>query len=404
MKIACLIASVSRKAGGLHESVRRLCQSLNSHPGTEVHVLGMADEYTRDDVSSWAPLPTHVFPVRGPRDFGYAPRLKDKLFDLDADVLLTHGLWMYPTRVALAWHRRTRRPFLINPHGMLDPWAINNSYWKKRIAGFFNENAGLRKAACIRALCPSEASSIRAYGLRNPICVIPNGMDLPGESVTQSPPWEGKVAVGCKALLYLGRIHPKKGLPHLLRAWALLRKRRSIPTEDWALVIAGWNQNGHEQELKNLAQKLGIAANVHFPGPQFGAAKAAAYHHADAFILPSLSEGLPVVVLEAWAHQLPVVMTPQCHLPEGFEAGAAIGTEPKMTSIVEALEKLFSMSQAERKRMGYRGHRLVAERFCWSEIGTQMHEVCQWLLGESGRPDCLLTGKRNSPIHEPSFV
>src|SRR5476651_1830242 len=123
---------------------------------------------------------------------------------------MTHGLWMYPTMVALAWHQRTRRPFIINPHGMLDSWAINNSYWKKRIAGFFHENAGLRKAACLRALCPSEASSIRAYGLRNPICVIPNGMDLPGESVASPPPWEGRVAVGRKILLYLGRIHPKK--------------------------------------------------------------------------------------------------------------------------------------------------------------------------------------------------
>jgi poly(glycerol-phosphate) alpha-glucosyltransferase len=404
MKIACLIASVSRKAGGLHESVRRLCQSLDSHPGTEVHVLGMADEYTRDDVSNWAPLPTHVFPVRGPRDFGYAPRLKEKLFELDADVLMTHGLWMYPTMVALAWHQRTRRPFIINPHGMLDSWAINNSYWKKRIAGFFNENAGLRKAACIRALCQSEASSIRAYGLRNPICVIPNGMDLSGESVTTSAPWGGKVAVGRKALLYLGRIHPKKGLRHLLRAWALLRKRRFTQTEDWDLVIAGWNQNGHEQELKNLAHRLGIAASVHFPGPQFAQAKTAAYHHADAFVLPSVSEGLPMVVLEAWSHQLPVVMTPQCHLPEGFEAGAAICTEPEVASIVETLEILFSMDQADRKRMGYRGHQLVAERFGWSKIGTQMHEVCQWLLGEANRPDCLLTEKTNSPIHEPSLV
>jgi len=404
MKIACLIASVSRKAGGLHESVRRLCQSLNSQPGTEVHVLAMADEYTHDDVSGWAPLPTHVFPVHGPRDFGFAPRLKEKLFELDADLVMSHGLWMYPTMVALAWHRRTGRPFMINPHGMLDPWAVNNSYWKKCIAGFFHENSSLRKAACIRALCQSEACSIRAYGLRNPICVVPNGMDLPGESVATTSPWEGRVAVGRKTLLYLGRIHPKKGLPNLLRAWALLRKWRSIQTEEWDLVIAGWSQNGHEQELKNLARQLGITASVHFPGPQFGPAKAAAYHHADAFILPSFSEGLPMVVLEAWAHQLPVVMTPQCHLPEGFEAGAALCTEPKTAAIVEALQLLFSMDQAESARMGHCGHQLVAGRFNWSKIGAQMHDVCQWLLGETGPPECLLNDKRNIPIHEPSLV
>ena len=151
-------------------------------------------------------------------------------------------------------------------------------------------------------------------------------------------------------------------------------------------------------------RQLGIVANVHFPGPQFGPAKAAAYHHADAFILPSLSEGLPMVVLEAWSHQLPVVMTPQCHLPEGFETGAAICTEPDMASIVAALEILFSMDQMERMRMGHRGHQLVAERFAWSKIGAQMHEVCRWLLGEANPPECLLNDKRNIPIHEPSLV
>src|SRR5882724_11814378 len=105
MKIACLIASVSRNAGGAFESVRRLCQSLNSLPGTEVHVLGTLDQHTREDVSSWEPLPMHIFPVHGPRQFGYAPRLKKKLFELDADIVLTHGLWMYPTGIALTWHR-----------------------------------------------------------------------------------------------------------------------------------------------------------------------------------------------------------------------------------------------------------------------------------------------------------
>ena len=317
---------------------------------------------------------------------------------------MVHGLWMYPTGVALAWHHRTGRPFVVNPHGMLDPWAVNHSYWKKRLVSLFHESSSLRKAACLRALCGSEAGSMRAYGLRNPICVIPNGIDLPAESVITPAPWEGSVAPGRQALLYLGRIHPKKGLSRLLRAWALLRKWRFVLMEDWDLIIAGWSQNGHEQELKNLARQLGVAASVCFPGPQFGRAKTAAYHHADAFVLPSLSEGLPMAVLEAWAHQLPVVMTPQCHLPEGFEAGAALCAEPETASIVQTLEALFSMDHAARARMGRRGRQLAAGRFNWFKIGVQMHEVCHWLLGEAGPPGCLLTGKREISAHEPALV
>jgi glycosyltransferase involved in cell wall biosynthesis len=404
MKIACLTASVSRKAGGLHDGVRRLCQSLNSQPGTEVHVLGLIDEYTRDDAPGWAPLPMHVFSVLGPRNFGYAPRLKERLFELDADIVLTHGLWMYPTVVALEWHRRTQRPFVISPQGMLDPWAINNSHWKKRIAGFFYENAGLQNAACLRAVCPSEAQSIRAYGLPNPICVIPNGMAPTGESIALSPPWKGKVAAGRNTLLYLGRIHPKKGLANLMRAWAITRQRFSTSIRNWDLVVAGWSQNSHEQELKTLARQLGITASVHFPGPQFGEAKMAAHHHADAFILPSFSEGLPMAVLEAWAQHLPVIMTPQCHLPEGFEAGAAIRAQPETASIVEALETLFLMDPTERRKMGHNGHQLVAEHFNWSEIGAQMHDVCRWLVEGSDPPGCVLNDKRKIVVHEPSLA
>src|SRR5271156_849686 len=146
MTIACLISSLSRKAGGLHHSVRRLSQSLGNSESVQIHVLGMADEYTQEDHESWAPLQTHAFPSYGPRQFGCAPGLTRKLLALNPDIVLVHGLWMYPTLAALAWHRRTRRPFIVNPHGMLDPWAVNNCLWRKRLAGFFYENRSLRKA------------------------------------------------------------------------------------------------------------------------------------------------------------------------------------------------------------------------------------------------------------------
>jgi glycosyltransferase involved in cell wall biosynthesis len=383
MTIACLISSLSRKAGGLHHSVRRLSQSLGNSGSVQIHVLGMADEYTQEDHESWAPLQTHAFPAYGPRQFGCAPGLTRKLLELNPDIVLVHGLWMYPTLAALAWHRRTRRPFIVNPHGMLDPWAVNNCRWKKRLAGFFYENRSLRKAACIRALCPPEAEAIRACGLRNPICVIPNGIDLPDGPSVHPAPWQASVEPGGKVLLYLGRIHPKKGLPNLLRAWAVAEPK------GWNLAIAGWSQNGHEQELKDLARRLGLLNCVCFPGPQFGDAKAATYHHADAFVLPSLSEGLPLVVLEAWASQLPVLMTLQCNLPEGFETQAALRIQPEPDSIVQGLKTLFSMTPAGRGQMGARGRALAAQRFNWPEIGGQMLSVCRWVLGGEAKPACV---------------
>jgi glycosyltransferase involved in cell wall biosynthesis len=106
-----------------------------------------------------------------------------------------------------------------------------------------------------------------------------------------------------------------------------------------------------------------------------------------------------MVVLEAWAHRLPVILTPACHLPEGPAAGAALAAESQPASLADAMETLFAMTAAERARMGDRGHHLVAERFNWTSIGAQMHHVCQWLLGQAGRPDCVLPETRN--LHAP---
>src|ERR1035437_5980910 len=265
MKTASVIASLSRNAGGLFESVRRLHQSLAEIPNVSVSVLGLRDEFTDADKAAWSPLNVRAFSTRGPQHFGYAPGLKQTLLELDEDIIHTHGIWMYPSVVVRDWHRKTGRPYLVSPHGMLDPWAVKNSAWKKKLALLFYEREHLQNAACLRALCESEAKAMRAFGLKNPICIIPNGIDLPeiGNAETLKTetlksecgraPWAGVIEPGRKVLLYLGRIHPKKGLANLLKAWAAVQR-----TEEWVLAIAGWDQGGHEAELKRLATELEI--------------------------------------------------------------------------------------------------------------------------------------------------
>jgi poly(glycerol-phosphate) alpha-glucosyltransferase len=316
------------------------------------------------------------------------------------DVADTHGLWLYPGIAAKNYSRKNNRPYLISPHGMLDPWAMKNSRWKKLIAWRLFEREHLRGARCFRALCASEASSIRQLHLKNDIAIIPNGIDLPTGIVHSAPPWKGAVEPGKKVLLFLSRIHPKKGLVNLLKAWAMNRK-----SEEWVLAIAGWDQGGHEQELKQLATELGLvwadvrkqemnsklqtACSVLFLGPQFNEAKAACYHHCDAFVLPSFSEGLPMVVLEAWAYSRPVIMTPECNLPEGFLAGAALKMETTAASMAAGLNELQRMTVAERTTMGNRAHDLVVERFTWSRVGRQLQAVQEWVLGGVAKPDCI---------------
>ncbi len=382
VKIGFVTPFLTRSGGGVFTSAQRLAQVVAADH--EVRVFGLDDPAAAEDLATWQPLPTEAFPVQGPRAFGYSPALGRVLRRAPLDIVHSHGLWMYPS---LAAHQ-SGKPCIISPHGMLDPWALALSRWKKKLAAAAFQNAHLRVAACLHALCQSEADSIRAYGLRNPICIIPNGIDLPAPG-DEPATFAAEMPPSARVLLYLGRLHPKKGLPELIRAW-------SAADASWRLVIAGWDQGGHENELKRLVAELRID-RVHFAGPQFGAAKAAAYRRADAFILPSVSEGLPMVILEAWAHAKPVLMTSACNLPEGFAARAALLLTPDPDGIARGLQALVAMSPAERDEMGALGRRLVEERFAWRKIAESFDAVYKWILRRGPQPDCITTGRVGVP-------
>lgn len=400
-----LTLSVSRNAGGLYESVRRLVQSL-AEQQMEVHVYGIRDEFTDEDLSAWKPAVVSAYQPTWPRQFGYSRAFLRDLTAFKPDIVHTHGIWVYPSIAANAYCRRERKPFVISAHGMLDPWAVRNAYWKKIIAYWLYERAHLRNAQVLRALCESEARAIRAFGLKNEIAIIPNGIDAPAHRISEPPPWADYVDKGRKVLLFLSRIHPKKGVANLLEAWASVRASASgtAAAQDWVLALAGWDQGGHERQLKERATELGIAwadirdsragapskePSLLFLGPQFGAGKAVCYQECDGFILPSFSEGVPMVALEAWVHRKPALLTPQCNLPEGFARGAALKIDPEAGSIARGLDEFFGMTDAERAAVGKRGYALARERFSWNIIAAQMDALYQWVLGGGQKPACL---------------
>jgi poly(glycerol-phosphate) alpha-glucosyltransferase len=382
VSVGLLTAHLTRSGGGVYTSVRQFARVLDREPGVRVEVFGPARRGR--DFPEWSGLKLKTATRVGPKFFSYAPGLARQLSGADLDLVHLHGLWMHTSAASLAFTRRTKRPHMVSPHGMLDPWALHNSGWKKRLAAAFFENANLKGATCLHALNAAEAESIRDYGFGGVVCVIPNGVDLPaaGEPPLAAP-WWTKDAPEKKTLLYLGRLHPKKGLPNLLTAWSGLK---GGVLDGWRLVIAGWDERGHQLALRRMAVALGIDATVTFPGPVFGDDKRAAFQHCDGFILPSLSEGLPMVLLEAWAYGKPVLMTPQCNLPEGFDAGAAVRIEPREESIREGLARFLAMDQCEREGIGEKGRELVARRFSWGVIAGEMAEVYRWVAGKGPKP------------------
>ena len=173
-------------------------------------------------------------------------------------------------------------------------------------------------------------------------------------------------------------------------------------------MIAGWGQGGHEVKLKQLCEELELSFaevpakqflsleassgqlsgfSVVFVGPLFGELKSQLLERANVFILPSFSEGLPMSILEAWAYELPVVMTDYCNLPEGFDAEAAIHIDTEVESMSAGMTKMIGCSDAELKCMGVNGLNLVKDKFTWPTIAAQMGELYQWVRKRSPQGD-----------------
>ena len=387
MKIAFLTPSISRTAGGIFEIERRLAQSLADLPDMSMEVYGAEDKCTCADLPQWFPLEPKFYPFIGPQNFRYSSQLRREFVKCDADVAHLHALWMHTSLILLAWARRHRRPYIITANGMLDPWALKNSRIKKQIVGAIYERRCLDGATCIQVNSERELESVRNFGLRNPVCIIPNGVDVRPPPAKVAPGWSSSVPIGADVLLYLGRLHPKKNLPTLLRAWK--RTSENPLAENWYLVVAGWEQLGHASQLKQLVTELGVD-RVCFLGAQFDDEKTAAFHAASAIVLPSLSEGLPMTVLEAWAAAKPVLMTPECNLPEGFAQNAALRIRTDVDGTVAGLNELFAMSVADRQLMGQRGLSLVQKDFSWSNVAGELRSVYQWCIAGGPRPNCVI--------------
>ena len=397
MNCTHLTQAVSTSGGGISEVVRALTMA-QAQAGDSPRVLSVEDD--GEAIGPWpAGSPEFLSACHFPGMI-VLPDMDERLDQINPQVLHTHGIWSYLSIGVPRWARKHDRPYIVSPHGMLDAWALENSKAKKKLAAALYERRHLRRAACLHALCRSEADSIRAFGLKNPIATIPNGIEIP-QSKTKDTRYKRKDA-DKKLMLFLGRLHPKKGLENALRAWAKIRGQESgvRGQEDWQFVIAGWDQGGHEVKLKQLCEELGLSFaevpakqflsleassgqmsgfSVVFVGPLFGELKAQLLERANVFILPSFSEGLPMSILEAWAYELPVVMTDYCNLPEGFSADAAIHIDTEVESMSAGMTKMIECSDAELKGMGVNGLNLVKEKFTWPTIAAQMKELYQWV-------------------------
>ena len=294
-----------------------------------------------------------------------------------ADGVHIHGLWEQSTSVAADAARALKIPYILSAHGMLEPWALNNKRLKKLLYGRLIERANVAHAACLHALTRAEADQFIRFGARSPIAVIPNGVDIPAER-NPSLFLNRYPAAQCKRIvLFLGRLHPKKGLNLLLEAWSALAPKHP----DACLILAGPDSEGTQARLESLLAQHHLQNSVLFTGMLRDSLKWSALAAAEAFVLPSFSEGLSVSVLEAMGMGLPVIVTEPCNMPEveQFQAGWQIQPDP--AQLTDALTDLLSNTPRANSEIGARGAALVQSRYTWPTIARQMAEVYGWLAG-----------------------
>jgi glycosyltransferase involved in cell wall biosynthesis len=365
------------KYGGLSAAVPQLASAVAGYSGQGVSLAGFcSSEESHVDfhpgiaLSRW-PMSRMAWL----RNSSWQERFRDQV--RQADGVHVHGLWEQSTFVAVRTARSLRKPYVLSAHGMLDRWALNNKRLKKSIYAALIELRNVQAAACLHALTHMEAEDYRRFGAKQPIAVIPNGISVP-EAIESRLFFERFPGLrGKRIILFLSRIHYKKGLDILIKAWAEVAK--NFPEAH--LVLAGPDFEGTRAGLERSVQEHGLGGTVLFAGMLDQQLKWSAFRAAECFILPSYSEGLSVAILEAMGCGVPVIVTEQCNLPEIAESGAGWTIQPTAEQVKCALVEMLSHSEAMNRRIGENGRRLVEKMYDWPLIGQKMSEVYAWVEG-----------------------
>ncbi len=366
LRIAHIVSSISDKTGGPSYSVVRLCEFLRAH-GHEVTLAALDHSEAQ---SSFLSLKT--FPLgKGPHKLGRSPELKKWLSSRAGskafDILHNNGFWrmanVYPGQIA----RKYAIPYVVSPMGTLGKWPFGSGSKIKRLFWPLVQRPSLAAVTCFRATSNLEYEDIRRMGFRQPVAVVPHGIDVPVYRTKSHGPM--------RTLLFLSRLHPKKGLEFLLRAWNAVQHS----FVDWRLRIVGPDESDHRKEMQRLARVLRLE-RVAFVAARYGEEKWQEFQEADLFVLPSRHENFGVVVAEALAAGTPAIVTKGTPWAELETRGAGWWIDIGVDPLVACLEKALAFSPETLAGMGRAGRDWMINDFSWERTGSMMVETYQWIV------------------------
>lgn len=372
MKILHVIPGLSRESGGPSRSVQGLVAGLNAE-GIETWLLSL--------VQSDAPW------INGVTHFINGESFEAVVERIRPDIVHLHCIWSPALHRCAAICRRRGIPYVIAPRGMLEPWSLEQKWLKKKIARLLYQDRDLKCAAALHATAASEAEQFRKLGFKNPIIVSPNGVNVPKCVLAE------KNAKGAKRVLFVSRMHPKKGVLELVEAFKKVVSGGVEECRSWKVelvyTVSGELEREYEAKVKARVKELVLEDQFIFTGALNDEEKWQAYGRADLFVLPTYSENFGIVVAEALWAGVPVITTkgtPWKEL-EDRRCGKWIdlpveGSNPSdWPALVSALEGMMSMTDDERRGMGARGRRLVEEKYTWDAVVKAMGKGYKVIIG-----------------------
>ena len=367
------VMSLDRESGGPAQVVPQLADALVDL-GCAVSLVYVDSLKAGDAVvpTKAVTAPAHAVRIGGRAIWStdFARSMERNLPPRGARLIHDNGLWGYTNFIAANYAARHRIPLVISPHGMLEPWALSYKARKKRIANALYQRRLLRSAAMFVVSAESEGESVRRAGLRQPIAIVPAGVPLPETIAAHAP------ASTQRRMLFLSRIHPKKGLAQFVDAW------RAVRQPGWKIIVAGPDEGGHQAEIQQLVSNRQLDADFDFPGPVAGEQKRRLFESADVFVLPTFSENFGVVIAEALSYGLPVLTTRGAPWAVLERINAGWWVEPDADGISRGLRAALSTTVEERSSMGRSGRSLITRNFGWPMAARKTYDAYSWLLGE----------------------
>lgn len=363
MRILHFISSIDRASGGVGMYMQLLAKELGKL--VELHVVTCRSENELPIENATL----HYIDGRltslwtAKRQFG---RLLD---DVRPDLVHVNACWMPLNALTILWAKRRSYKVVLTPHGMLEPWIMQRHYWSRKLpALLLYQRRAVKMADILHATAESERQNLMKLGLNRRIFVVPNGIDVANIKMKSS--WRRN-----NNILFLSRIHPKKGINFLLEAFSKIDSK-------YQLTIAGEGDKNYVNELKQLAQRLNISERVAFVGGIYGDEKWKLLRQADVFVLPTHSENFGIVVAEALASGTPVITTKGTPWQELASHHCGWWTEVGAEPTLEALQSFLSCSEEELEAMGRNGRRLVEEGYSTQAVAAAMAGAYKTLVAQ----------------------